>query len=187
MLATISPASIHLDETLATLRYACQARTIINRVKVNEDPHDRIIRELREEVERLQLLRQNYEQQKCTNYKEQSKKMITETLSDEKEVEILKQQLFETEQELARAQKTWMERLNEADNVRKTEIKFLKRKGLAFEISVEQKQPCLINLAVDPILSGTLLYVIPSGLVRIGRSTSCEIILEGPLVAYQHW
>jgi hypothetical protein len=44
MLATISPANIHLDETLATLRYAGQARTIVNRVRVNEDPHDRLIR-----------------------------------------------------------------------------------------------------------------------------------------------
>jgi hypothetical protein len=44
MLATISPANIHLDETLATLRYAGQARTIVNRVRVNEGPRDRLIR-----------------------------------------------------------------------------------------------------------------------------------------------
>ncbi|XP_066582753.1 kinesin-like protein KIF14 isoform X3 [Prorops nasuta] len=44
MLGTISPASIHLEETLATLRYACQARAIINRVRINEDPHEKLIR-----------------------------------------------------------------------------------------------------------------------------------------------
>lgn len=44
MLATVSPSSAHLEETLATLRYACQARTIVNRVRVNEDPSHRRIR-----------------------------------------------------------------------------------------------------------------------------------------------
>lgn len=44
MLATISPANIHLDETLATLRYACQARSIVNRVHKNEDANERVIR-----------------------------------------------------------------------------------------------------------------------------------------------
>lgn len=44
MLATVSPCSSHLEETLATLRYACQARTIVNRVRVNEDPSHRRIR-----------------------------------------------------------------------------------------------------------------------------------------------
>ncbi|KAJ9595968.1 hypothetical protein L9F63_012861, partial [Diploptera punctata] len=63
MLATISPANIHIDETLATLRYACQARTIVNRVRVNEDPHERLIRELRAEVERLRLVHDDHEKQ----------------------------------------------------------------------------------------------------------------------------
>lgn len=44
MLATISPANVHLDETLATLRYACQARSIVNRVYKNEDANERMIR-----------------------------------------------------------------------------------------------------------------------------------------------
>jgi kinesin family protein 14 len=44
MLATVSPANIHLEETLATLRYAGQARTIVNRVRVNEGQDDRLIR-----------------------------------------------------------------------------------------------------------------------------------------------
>lgn len=194
MLATISPAATHLEETLATLRYACQARTIVNRVKVNEDPHDRIIRELRAEVERLQVLRQDYERQKrhsanaAAQY--QPRKIIIETSVDESEVEALKQQLAETEQELAKAQKSWRERLQEAEDVRRTEMKLLKRKGLALELSAEQKEPCLVNLAADPMLSGTLLYIIPTGTVNIGRPSSFgkpDIVLEGPLVSHNHW
>uniref|UniRef100_A0A182NTR3 Kinesin motor domain-containing protein n=1 Tax=Anopheles dirus TaxID=7168 RepID=A0A182NTR3_9DIPT len=192
MLATISPASIHLDETLATLRYACQARSIVNRVKVNEDPHDRIIRELRAEVERLQVLRQDYERQKRlseANHQQQHhapRKIIIETSVDDGEVEALRQQLAETEQELAKAQRSWRERLQEAEDVRRTEMKLLRRKGLALELSAEQKEPCLVNLATDPMLSGTLLYIIPPGTVRIGRPSSLsspDIVLEGPLVS----
>ena len=44
MLATISPSSRHSEETLSTLRYARQARNIINKVRVNEDPKARLIR-----------------------------------------------------------------------------------------------------------------------------------------------
>lgn len=196
MLATISPASIHLDETLATLRYACQARTIVNRVKVNEDPHDRTIRELRAEVERLQALRQDYERQKlmstCSTV--QPKKIIIESINPdyENEVELLRQQLHETEQELLKEQKSWMDRLREAEKCQESEIRLLKRKGLAFELSMREKQACLVNLAADPILSGTLMYLLPEGTVKIGRaglveSSQQDIVLEGPLVAAHHW
>lgn len=192
MLATISPASCHLDETMATLRYACQARTIVNRVKVNEDPHDRQIRELRAEVERLQALQQDYDRQKRHSVTAPPRTIIIETSVDESEVDALRLQLNETEQELAQAQRSWMDRLREAENVRKSEMKLLQRNGLALEISAAQKQPCLVNLAADPMLSGTLLYILPRGTVKIGRSRPTafaqpDIVLEGPLVAYNHW
>jgi len=169
MLATISPASCHLDETLSTLRYACQARTIINRIKVNEAPHDRIIRELREEVERLQALRQDYERQQNRNsisnsLQQQQPYVITvenkttEIIIDDKQVDELKQQLYASEQELAKAEKSWMERLKEAKELQKTEMNLLKRKGLALEMCIEQKYPCLVNLAADPMLSGCVFF-----------------------------
>nr|CAD7601970.1 unnamed protein product [Timema genevievae] len=58
MLATISPASTHMEVTLATLKYACRARTVINTPRVNESVHDRIIRGLSEEVAQLRALRE---------------------------------------------------------------------------------------------------------------------------------
>ncbi|KAI6217492.1 Kinesin-like protein KIF1B [Aphelenchoides fujianensis] len=39
MIAAISPADINFDETLSTLRYANQAKQIVCRAKVNEDPN----------------------------------------------------------------------------------------------------------------------------------------------------
>ncbi|XP_017095665.2 kinesin-like protein KIF14 [Drosophila bipectinata] len=196
MLATISPASLHADETLATLRYACKARSIVNRVKVNESPHDKIIRDLRAEVDRLKSLRNEYERQRRlsgNNNNPVPRKIIIETSVDETEVEGLRQQLAERERELSRAQKSWMEKLKEAEDQRKSEMRLLKRRGLALELTSEQKQACLVNLTADPILSGTLFYLLPPGLVRIGRgrlpgssSSQPDIVLDGPLVALQH-
>ena len=53
MVATVSPAADNYEETLSTLRYADRAKSIVNHAVVNEDPNARIIRELREEVEKL--------------------------------------------------------------------------------------------------------------------------------------
>lgn len=53
MIATLSPAADNYDETLSTLRYADRAKNIVNHAVINEDPNARIIRELREEVEKL--------------------------------------------------------------------------------------------------------------------------------------
>lgn len=53
MIATVSPAADNYDETLSTLRYADRAKSIVNHAVINEDPNARIIRELREEVDKL--------------------------------------------------------------------------------------------------------------------------------------
>ncbi|CAB1333875.1 unnamed protein product, partial [Coregonus sp. 'balchen'] len=55
MIATVSPAADNYEETLSTLRYADRAKRIVNHAVVNEDPNARIIRELREEVEKLRV------------------------------------------------------------------------------------------------------------------------------------
>ena len=44
MIATVSPASQHIEETLSTLRYAQTARSIVNIARVNEDPKAKLIR-----------------------------------------------------------------------------------------------------------------------------------------------
>ncbi len=52
-IAAISPADINFDESVSTLRYADRAKQIKTRAMVNEDPTEALIRELREENERL--------------------------------------------------------------------------------------------------------------------------------------
>ena len=53
MLATISPSIENFDETLSTLRYAHQARSIVNEARINEDPNVALIKQLRDEIEML--------------------------------------------------------------------------------------------------------------------------------------
>ncbi|XP_066527578.1 kinesin-like protein KIF1C [Hoplias malabaricus] len=53
MIAALSPANINYEETLSTLRYADRAKQIRCNAIINEDPNARLIRELKEEVNRL--------------------------------------------------------------------------------------------------------------------------------------
>ncbi|XP_071633102.1 uncharacterized protein Neb isoform X2 [Temnothorax longispinosus] len=112
MLGTVSPANIHVEETLATLRYACQARAIVNRIRINEDPHDRLIRELKAEVLRLRGVRKGYEKQfgvvpyqlldRIKSYAwSPSHQFDKEVVQKQKEIDKLKNQLKKTEEQLA--------------------------------------------------------------------------------------
>ncbi|KAM4575642.1 kinesin-like protein KIF1A isoform 15-T15 [Fundulus diaphanus] len=56
MVAALSPADINYDETLSTLRYADRAKQIRCNAVINEDPNNRLVRELKEEVSRLKDL-----------------------------------------------------------------------------------------------------------------------------------
>lgn len=56
MVAAISPADINYDETLSTLRYADRAKAIVCKAIVNEDANAKLIRELKEEIQRLRDL-----------------------------------------------------------------------------------------------------------------------------------
>ncbi|KAG5178023.1 P-loop containing nucleoside triphosphate hydrolase protein [Tribonema minus] len=53
MIAAVSPADYNCDETLSTLRYAHRAKSIENSVTKNEDVNEKMIRELKMEIEKL--------------------------------------------------------------------------------------------------------------------------------------
>ncbi|XP_053952591.1 kinesin-like protein KIF3A [Anastrepha obliqua] len=65
MCATISPADTNYMETISTLRYASRAKNIQNRMRVNEEPKDALLRHFQEEIARLrkQLEESNHEDQ----------------------------------------------------------------------------------------------------------------------------
>ncbi|XP_031701660.1 kinesin-like protein KIF1B isoform X3 [Anarrhichthys ocellatus] len=56
MVAALSPADINYDETLSTLRYADRAKSIKCNAIINEDPNNKLVRDLKDEVARLKEL-----------------------------------------------------------------------------------------------------------------------------------
>lgn len=151
MLATISPASTHLDETLATLRYACQARSIVNRARVNENPHDRLIRELRLEVERLRALRQDYERNSVS-----SSSIILINDSNNDELEELRTKLTETENRLDHAQKNWEQRFMETKESQLKELAEAEKYKAELESRVRVLRTADTNVKLSPYRSNFL-------------------------------
>ncbi|XP_069122057.1 kinesin-like protein KIF14 isoform X2 [Argopecten irradians] len=173
MIATISPSCQHIEETLSTLRYASQARSIVNIARVNEDPKAKIIRELRAEIERL---------------KNHSVYMTDDThTASLVEIASLKERLLTREREMEEITRSWQQRLQQSEERKVAESKQLEKSGVAFK--VDNKQPNLVNLNEDPQLSEMLLYIIREGQTRVGRmcaSSDHEIQLSGALIADNH-
>ncbi|XP_076822922.1 kinesin-like protein KIF14 isoform X2 [Clavelina lepadiformis] len=173
MIATISPASCHMDETLSTLRYAKQARTIVNLVKVNEDPNAKIIRELKAEIAKL---KERYGQNEIDP---------DEFKASLQEVSSLRQQLCTAERERDEVQEQWKRKLEQSEKRKAEEINELKRAGVSFK--VDNQLPNLVNLNEDPQLSELLLYMIKHGVTRVGKKGGdCDIQLSGALIANFH-
>merc|ERR1712066_1047824 len=53
MICALSPASSNYEETLSTLRYADRAKKIVNTAVVNENPQEKLLRELKAENEKF--------------------------------------------------------------------------------------------------------------------------------------
>uniref|UniRef100_A0A671PPC8 Kinesin-like protein KIF14 n=1 Tax=Sinocyclocheilus anshuiensis TaxID=1608454 RepID=A0A671PPC8_9TELE len=176
MIATLSPAASNMDESLSTLRYAQQARMIINIAKVNEDTNANLIRELKAEVEKLraaQMSSQGIEPEKMRLFQQ--------------EITSLKTKLSQQEREMAEAHRTWKEKLEEAERRKREETKELHRAGVTFK--VDNRLPNLVNLNEDPQLSEMLLYMIKEGETKVGKLKSVsahDIQLSGALIADEH-
>uniref|UniRef100_A0AAX7VW16 Kinesin-like protein KIF14 n=1 Tax=Astatotilapia calliptera TaxID=8154 RepID=A0AAX7VW16_ASTCA len=174
MIATLSPAGSNVEESLSTLRYAQQARTIINVAKVNEDTNAKLIRELKAEVEKLlaaQMSSQGVEPERVRLFQQ--------------EISTLKNKLCQQEREMIEANRAWREKLEQAEIRKREETKELQKAGVTFK--VDNRLPNLVNLNEDPQLSEMLLYMIKEGRTTVGKSNSShDIQLTGALIADQH-
>ncbi|XP_041090218.1 kinesin-like protein KIF14 [Polyodon spathula] len=176
MLATVSPAAVNMEETLSTLRYAKQARSIINVAKVNEDSNARIIRELKAEIEKLRAF------QRCSQGTD-----LMKSDSSLHEILSLKQKLLEQEKKLTEAQQEWKENLARAEQCKLEEARELQKAGVSFK--VDNRLPNLVSLNEDPQLSEMLLYIIKEGQTKVGRhmvDSKYDIQLTGALIADSH-
>uniref|UniRef100_A0A8B9LFP5 Kinesin family member 13B n=1 Tax=Astyanax mexicanus TaxID=7994 RepID=A0A8B9LFP5_ASTMX len=167
MVATISPAADNYDETLSTLRYADRAKSIVNHAVVNEDPNARIIRELREEVEKL-------------------REQLTE--AESMKAPELKERLEESEKLIKEMTVSWEEKLRKTEEIAQERQKQLESLGISLQSSgirmVEDK--CfLVNLNADPALNELLVYYLKDHML-VGSSDSQDIQLCGLAIQPQH-
>ncbi|XP_071202672.1 kinesin-like protein KIF1A isoform X21 [Salvelinus alpinus] len=214
MVAALSPADINYDETLSTLRYADRAKQIRCNAVINEDPNNRLVRELKEEVCRLRdlLLSQGLgDILEMTNAMTgmspspslsalSSRAGTIASLHDrimispgnEQAIERLK----ETEKIIAELNETWEEKLRRTEAIRMEREALLAEMGVAMRedggtvgVFSPKKTPHLVNLNEDPLMSECLLYYIKDGITRVGRvdaSSRQDIVLSGHFIKDEH-
>lgn len=170
MLATITPANSHVDETLATLRYACQARSIVNRARINENPHDRLIRELKAEVERLKALRKEYERTSTSS----SIIQLDDLSNQSQELEELREKLSKTESELITAQLSWEHRFMEVKKHQLEELAAVEKKKDELESRVRVLDCLDTNIKWSPIKSN-FLEAVDGILSNRTEESTCDV------------
>ncbi|XP_015743490.1 kinesin-like protein KIF13A isoform X9 [Python bivittatus] len=167
MIATISPAADNYEETLSTLRYADRAKRIVNHAIVNEDPNARVIRELREEVEKLKEQLSQAEAMKAPE---------------------LKEKLEESEKLIKELTITWEEKLRKTEEIAQERQKQLESMGISLEssgIKMGEDKCYLVNLNADPALNELLVYYLKDH-TRVGADTSQDIQLFGIGIQPEH-
>ncbi|XP_025022193.1 kinesin-like protein KIF13A isoform X6 [Python bivittatus] len=168
MIATISPAADNYEETLSTLRYADRAKRIVNHAIVNEDPNARVIRELREEVEKLKEQLSQAEAMKAPE---------------------LKEKLEESEKLIKELTITWEEKLRKTEEIAQERQKQLESMGISLEssgIKMGEDKCYLVNLNADPALNELLVYYLKQDHTRVGADTSQDIQLFGIGIQPEH-
>ncbi|XP_032596784.1 kinesin-like protein unc-104 isoform X5 [Drosophila grimshawi] len=200
MIAAISPADINYDETLSTLRYADRAKQIVCKAVVNEDANAKLIRELKEEIQKLRDLlkaegievQEEDELNKSSVIKSPSKGRNRNGSTTEMAVD----QLQASEKLIAELNETWEEKLKRTEEIRlQREAVFaemgvaVKEDGITVGVFSPKKTPHLVNLNEDPNLSECLLYYIKDGLTRLGTheaNVPQDIQLSGSHILKEH-
>ncbi|KAL8616438.1 hypothetical protein ACOMHN_041041 [Nucella lapillus] len=181
MIAALSPADINYEETLSTLRYADRAKQIKTKVTVNEDPTEKLIRELQEENDRLKaMLSGNATMEVMKDDDEDLSDAELAKLKEEMEEEY-KGRLENNQKEMEEMAKTFEDRLKEAQ--------LAAGDSAAAEIAEKRKTvPHIYNLNMDPQLTGHIVHFINAPEITIGngREESTELVLKGPGIVGRH-
>mmetsp|Transcript_32558 Transcript_32558/g.98221 ORF Transcript_32558/g.98221 Transcript_32558/m.98221 type:complete len:877 (+) Transcript_32558:531-3161(+) len=152
MVATVSPSVDNIDETVSTLRYANSAKQIVNEAVVNEDPKAAMIRDLREELERLRAEVGRPLADKCAG-----------------ELRRMQDQITETERLLRVKSATWEERLKQSQLVMDEHRQLLAASAarVAFDNGALRLESDLPHLVV--LQGAVTLHALKPGIVRIGQ------------------
>jgi len=163
MICALSPASSNYEETLSTLRYADRAKRIQNKAVINESAQDKLIRELKEENEKLKAALTGGAGGTALGAT-LGIGMIQTTEQIDK-IKELEEQLTANAAYLQDMEKSWQQRYEEE---KEKELEKKKKQ----EVSIDKNKPHLINLNEDPQLSGKVLYDLTKLPVRVGRKNA---------------
>ncbi|XP_068190759.1 kinesin-like protein KIF1B isoform X3 [Antennarius striatus] len=214
MVAALSPADINYDETLSTLRYADRAKNIKCNAVINEDPNNKLVRDLKDEVARLkELLRAQglgdildtpigsltaspSSGSLCSQVGLQSVTSIQERIMSTPGGEEAIERLKESEKIIAELNETWEEKLRKTEAIRMEREALLAEMGVAIRedggtlgVFSPKKTPHLVNLNEDPLMSECLLYYIKDGITRVGQADAerrQDIVLSGAHIREEH-
>nr|CAB3259098.1 kinesin-like protein KIF28P [Phallusia mammillata] len=174
MIAALSPADINYEETLSTLRFADRAKSIKTKAVVNESPTDKLIREMKDEIKRLQEMLKTQE----------TGTVVVQGISPE-EVEALRKQqeedLLRSQEEMENMNRTWQQRLEDQEKEKYQLLMDERQKQEA-----RKTTPHLWNLNEDPMLTGMIVHFTPPGNSSIGNVEPATIILKGLSVQNDH-
>ncbi|XP_034127809.1 kinesin-like protein Klp98A isoform X4 [Drosophila guanche] len=183
MIAALSPADCNYSETLSTLRYANRAKNIINKPTVNEDSNVKLIRELREEINKLKSMLTGDIQSL-----QPSLKVLADLQKKEAQEKVLTEE--------------WTEKWKVAQSILQEQKSLgLRKSGVG--VVLDSEMPHLIGIHND-VTTGVTLYSLKEGETRIGtedaelaqdielagdgiRAQHCSIVLKGGVVTLHPW
>eukprot|EP00163_Fabomonas_tropica_P030970 TRINITY_DN720_c0_g1_i1.p1 TRINITY_DN720_c0_g1~~TRINITY_DN720_c0_g1_i1.p1 ORF type:complete len:1026 (+),score=322.14 TRINITY_DN720_c0_g1_i1:237-3314(+) len=181
MIAALSPADINYEETLSTLRYADRAKKIKNKAVVNENPTDKLIRELKEENERLMKMLQG-----------KGGPVESAAGASPEEVERLRKEMEEEMAAKLEENRRLMEEQAQSFEEKMKAVEEEKRRAEAEKAEAKNRTksiPHLINLNEDAQLSGVIMHFFDEEQIRVGRKDADvppQIKLSGLSIAKEH-
>ncbi|KFV58552.1 StAR-related lipid transfer protein 9, partial [Tyto alba] len=175
MIATISPASSSYNETMSTLRYASNAKNIINKPRVNEDANVKLIRELREEIDRLKTMLMSFELRNSSP-----------SWSDDRDGN-LTELVLQNEMKIEQLTKDWTSKWTDRKAIMEEySVDINKEKA---GVTIDSSLPHLMAMDDDILSTGVVLYHLREGTTKIGRSDSDQdqdIVLQGRWIERDH-
>ncbi|XP_014226698.1 kinesin-like protein Klp98A isoform X2 [Trichogramma pretiosum] len=179
MIAAISPADCNYVETLSTLRYANRAKNIINKPTINEDPNVKLIRELRDEIQKLKSL---------IGKDVVSSSPSCSACNSIERPQILLAQIHEKQEQEKVLTEEWAEKWRETQQILSEQRALgLRKSGVG--VVLDSEMPHLVGIDDDLLSTGVTLYHLKEGRTLIGSVESHieqDINLTGVDVEPEH-
>jgi len=172
LVAALSPADINYDETMSTLRFADRAKSIKTKAVVNESPTDKLIRELREEIEALRKGGAKIQ-----------KGGVKVSEEDQERIDEMREQLAANEIEMKKMKQSWEENMANREAQAAARVDAERQKA-----EMKKTTPHFWNLNEDPVLTGMIVHFCTAReqFTSVGSGQDRDIIISGVGIQPDH-